>query len=39
VLSQEQQQKSFISLPNGNYFIVGAQPESVFEQAIDTALK
>jgi protein-disulfide isomerase len=34
-----QQQQTVVNLPNGNVFIVGAQPASVFEQAIDAALK
>lgn len=39
ILNAVQKQQTVVNLPNGNVFIVGAQPASVFEQAIDEALK
>ncbi len=38
IQAQLQQQKNVITLPNGNIFLVGAQPASAFIAAIDSAL-
>ncbi|MGD0976756.1 MAG: thioredoxin domain-containing protein [Minisyncoccia bacterium] len=39
IKAQELQNVNIINLPNGNSFIIGAQPFSVFQTAIETALK
>lgn len=39
IMNELQQNKSVITLPNGNIFIVGAQPLTVFEQSIEAVLK
>ena len=39
IRSQLQARETLVNLPNGNIFLVGAQPISSFEQAVEEALK